>query len=94
MNWNSLNHNPVKGVQASASSARDFKGGFTTELAGGVIDDAVALMDSVGAQAVLAHPVKKVFDEARKNDKCKGMEARSVWRLFHEDGGREVKNLQ
>lgn len=93
MNWNSVNHNPVKGVNPAASSARDFKGGFTTELAGGVIDDAVALMSSVGASAVLAEPVKKVFDEARKNEKCKGMEARSVWKLFTEDGGRDIQNL-
>jgi 3-hydroxyisobutyrate/3-hydroxypropionate dehydrogenase len=93
MNWNSLNHNPIKGVNPAASSAKDFKGGFTTELAGGVIDDAVALMESVGAQAVLAKPVKKVFDEARRNDKCRGMEARSVWKLFAEDGGRDVRNL-
>jgi 3-hydroxyisobutyrate dehydrogenase len=93
MNWNSLHHNPVKGVNPFASSARDFKGGFTTELAGGVIDDAVSLMDSVGAETVLAEQVKKVFDQARKNEKCKGMEARSVWRLFAEDGGRDVKDL-
>ncbi|KIW84143.1 hypothetical protein Z517_03390 [Fonsecaea pedrosoi CBS 271.37] len=93
MNWNSLHHNPVKGVNPAASSARDFKGGFTTELAGGVIDDAVALMDSVGASTVLAEPVQKVFVEARKNDKCKGMEARSVWKLFAEDGGSDVRKL-
>ncbi|KIW94004.1 uncharacterized protein Z519_05320 [Cladophialophora bantiana CBS 173.52] len=94
MNWNSLHHNPVKGVNPAASSARDFKGGFTTELAGGVIDDAVALMNSVGAGTVLADPVQKVFVEARKNDKCKGMEARSVWKLFAEDGGNDVRKLQ
>ncbi|OAP59336.1 hypothetical protein AYL99_06634 [Fonsecaea erecta] len=93
MNWNSLHQNPVKGVNPAASSARDFKGGFTTELAGGVIDDAVALMNSVGASTVLAEPVQKVFVEARKNDKCKGMEARSVWKLFAEDGGSDVRKL-
>ena len=37
MNWNSLNHNPVKGVNPKASSSNDFKPGFTTELAAGVI---------------------------------------------------------
>ncbi len=93
MNWNSLHHNPVKGVNPAASSARDFKGGFTTELAGGVIDDAVALMKSVGAKAVLAEPTQKVFIEARKNDKCRGMEARSVWKLFSEDEGKDIENL-
>ena len=85
--------NPVKGVNPAASSARNFRGGFTTELAGGVIDDAVALMESVSASSVLAEPVKKVFDEARRNEKCKGMEARSVWKLFAEDEGRDVRKL-
>lgn len=70
---------------------KDFRGGFTTELAGGVIDDAVSLMNGVNAQTVLADNVKKVFDEARRNDKCRGMEARSVWRLFSEDGGRDLQ---
>ena len=95
MNWNSLHHNPVKGVNPTASSAKDFKGGFTTELAGGVIDDAVALMDQVGSgeTAVLAGPTKGVFDRARKDERCKGWEARSVWRLFvDEEVKRNVVN--
>ena len=75
------------------SPSKDFRGGFTTELAGGVIDDAVSLMKGVHAQTALADNVKKVFDEARRNDKCRGMEARSVWRLFSEDGGRDVRVL-
>ncbi|KAH8803349.1 3-hydroxyisobutyrate dehydrogenase, variant [Xylogone sp. PMI_703] len=92
MNWNSLHQNPVKGVNPKASSAKDFKGGFTTELAGGVIDDAVALMEQVGAKTVLANPMKNVFSKARKNPKCKGMEARSVWKLFYEDEGRDLSD--
>lgn len=92
MNWNSLHQNPVKGVNPTASSANDFKGGFTTELAGGVIDNAVALMERVGAKAVLATPTKDVFSKARRSHKCKGMEARSVWRLFSEDEGRDLSD--
>lgn len=90
MNWNSLHQNPVKGVNPAASSARDFKGGFTTELAGGVIDDAVSLMEQVGAPTVLAKPTKTVFSKARQSPKCKGMEARSVWKLFAEDEGKDL----
>lgn len=85
MNWNSLHQNPVKGVNPKASSANDFKGGFTTELAGGVIDDAVALMKQVGAKSVLADATKEVFVRARMDPRCKGQEARSVWRLFQNE---------
>ena len=93
MNWNSLHHNPVKGVNDKASSSNDFKPGFTTELAGGVIDDAVELMEMVGARTVLARPTKEVFDRARASERCRGLEARSVWRLFVEDGGKGVEGL-
>lgn len=85
MNWNSIHHNPVKGVNPKASSANDFKGGFTTELAGGVIDDAVALMEEVGAKTVLADATQEVFVRARQDQRCRGQEARSVWRLFHHE---------
>ena len=84
MNWNSLHQNPVKGVNPDASSARGFKGGFTTELAGGVIDDAVELMQKVGCRTVLAKPTQAIFAAARQSELCSGMEARSVWRLFVE----------
>lgn len=90
MNWNSLHHNPVKGVNPAASSANGFKGGFTTELAGGVIDDAVELMERMGAKTVLAKPTRDTFTRARMSPKCKGMEARSVWRLFSEDEGKDL----
>ena len=93
MNWNSLNHNPVKGVNPKASSAKDFKPGFTTELAAGVITDAVQLMDQVGSRTVLAPTVKGVFDRALISDKCKGMEARSVWKMFVEDHGVQLDGL-
>lgn len=93
MNWNSLHHNPVKGVNPASSSSHDFKPGFTTELAAGVIDDAVALMRQVGAKSVLGATVQGVFKRALENDKCRGMEARSVWRMFVEDDGRDLDGL-
>ena len=93
MTWNTLNHNPVKGVNPKSSASNDFKPGFTTELAAGVISDAVALMDQVGSQTALAPVVKSVFDRALQSKKCKGMEARSVWRMFVEDDGVELEGL-
>lgn len=93
MCWNSLNHNPVKGVNPDASSARDFKGGFATELAAGVISDAVALMDQVDTKTVLAPIVKKVFDRALVSRRCSQMEARSVWKMFVEEDGVDLKDI-
>lgn len=93
MNWNSLHMNPVKGVNPKASSARDFKGGFTVELAAGVIADAAALMEQVGQKTVLSKTVNGVYQRALDCDKTKGMESRSVWKMFVEDEGKELDGL-
>lgn len=84
MNWNSLNHNPVKGVNPNASSARDFKGGFSVELAQGVLEDATNLMRQVGTNAVLADGVLETYTKALEDPRTKGQEARSVWRFFQD----------
>lgn len=82
MNWNSLNMNPVKGVQPNSSASRDFKGGFTTELAHGVIEMAANLMGEMGTRKVIADTVKGLYDEALEDPRTKGQEARSVYRFF------------
>lgn len=84
MNWNSLHHNPVKGVNPNASSARDFKGGFSVELAQGVIEDATNLMNQVGTNKVLADKVLDTYTKALSDKRTKGQEARSVWRFFED----------
>ena len=84
MNWNSLNHNPVKGVNPHASSARDFRGGFSVELAQGVLEDATNLMGQVGTNTVLADRVLQTYNRALEDPKTKGQEARSVWRFFED----------
>ncbi|KXT16124.1 hypothetical protein AC579_5073 [Pseudocercospora musae] len=88
--WNSLHMNPVKGVQPDSSASRDFKGGFKVELAKGVTDMAVQLMDEVGAKHVFGDVMKDIFARAVKNPLCAGQESRSVWRLFTEDDGKHL----
>ena len=88
MCWNSLNMNPVRGVQPNSSASKDFQGEFKTELAKGVIDMAVKLMDDVVAKHVLGDVVKDVYARAVESPLCIGMESRSVYRLFTEDGGK------
>lgn len=88
--YNSLDQNPVKGVTAMAASAKDFEGGFSTELCKGVIDMAVDLGKQLGAKSVLADIVQKTFDVAVKSDRCSGKDCRSVYRLFSENDGHAL----
>jgi 3-hydroxyisobutyrate dehydrogenase-like beta-hydroxyacid dehydrogenase len=80
--YNSQDQNPVKGVTPGAASERDFVGGFSVELCKGVLDLAVALGDQVGAQLLLSNPVLRVYEKAVSDPRCKGLDSRSVIRLF------------
>lgn len=88
--YNSDEQNPVKGVTATAASAKDFEGGFSTELCKGVVDMAVQLGQEVGAKSVLAPIVQSVLLKAVESEKCSGKDCRSVYRLFAEDDGRAL----
>jgi 3-hydroxyisobutyrate/3-hydroxypropionate dehydrogenase len=88
--YNSLDQNPVKGVTPTAASAKDFEGGFSTELCKGVIDMAVDLGKQVGAKSVLAEVVQRTFDIAVRSEACSGKDCRSVYRLFNENDGRAL----
>lgn len=89
--YNSLDQNPVKGVTATAASAKNFEGGFSTELCKGVIDMAVDLAEQVGAKTVLSDIVQDTFNKAVKSDRCSGKDCRSVYRLFSENDGRALE---
>lgn len=89
-NYNSLDQNPVKGVTPTAASAKDFEGGFSTELCKGVIDMAVDLGKQVGAKSVLSDIVQSTFDKACKNEKTRGKDCRSVYKLFAEEDGHAL----
>lgn len=82
--------NPIKGVQPNSSSSRDFEGGFKTELAKGVTDMAVELMDDLGAKHVMATVVKDIYARAVQNPKCADKECRSIYRLIAEDDGKDL----
>lgn len=90
MCWNSLHMNPVKGVQPDSSASRDFEGGFKTELAKGVTDMAVELMNEVGAKHVMANVLKDVYARAVSNPKCIDKECRSIYKLIAEDDGSDL----
>lgn len=88
--YNCNDQNPVRGVSARASAARDFEAGFTTEMAKGVLDMALAHGETVGAKSLLGNVVSKFYEMAASHDKCKGKDFRSIWRLFAEDNGHDL----
>lgn len=89
-NYNSLDQNPIKGVTPTAASAKDFVGGFSMEMCKGVVDMAVELGEQVGAKSVLKDVVQKTFGKACEDERTKGKDCRSVYRLFAEDDGHAL----
>ena len=80
--------NPVKGVIPNSSASRDFKPGFTVELAQGVTKQMTSLMDEVGATSMFGPVMDDIWARAVETPLCKGMESRSIWRLFAEEDGK------
>ena len=88
--WNSIHMNPVKGVVANSSASRDFKPGFTVELAQGVTKQMTKLMDEVGAKSVFGPVMDDIWSRAVESPYTKGQESRSIWRLFTEENGKPL----
>ena len=79
--------NPVKGVVPTSSASKDFKPGFKVELAQGVTRQMTKLMEEVGAKSVFGPVMDDIWARATETPLCKGMESRSIWRLFAEEDG-------
>ncbi|CAK7234987.1 hypothetical protein SCUCBS95973_009117 [Sporothrix curviconia] len=92
--YNCGDQNPVHGASVRSSAEKEFAAGFTTEMAKGVLDMALAHGKSVGAKSLLGDIVSDFYEMAAEHDKCKGKDFRSIWRLFTEDGGRDVVALK
>ncbi|KAK5169809.1 uncharacterized protein LTR77_005787 [Saxophila tyrrhenica] len=87
MNWCTKNNNPVPGVQLDSVASRGYKGGFAIELAAGCIDLAVKGAEDVGAKLTLGKPMQATWHEAMEDPRCKGLDARSIYRWL---GGEEA----
>ncbi|CAK7225612.1 hypothetical protein SEUCBS140593_005959 [Sporothrix eucalyptigena] len=88
--YNCADQNPVRGVSTKSSAEKDFAAGFTTEMAKGVLDMALAHGTTVGATSLLGNIVCDFYERAVAHEKCRGKDFRSIWRLFSEDDGRDV----
>ena len=88
--YNCGDQNPVRGVSDLASASRDFEGGFTTEMAKGVLDMALDHGARVGAKSVLGGVVSDFYERAASNPLCRGKDFRSIYKLFSENDGKDV----
>lgn len=88
--YNCGDQNPVSGVSPLASSARDFEGGFTTEMCKGVLDMALDHGAKVGAKSLVGDIVSDFYETAASHEKCKGKDFRSIWKLFYENEGKDL----
>lgn len=86
--------NPVKGVIPNSSASRDFKPGFTVELAQGVTRQMTKLMEEVGAKSMFGPVMDAIWARAVENPLCKAQESRSIYRLFSEDNGQHLGKVK
>ena len=91
--FHTLKRNPIKGVHHSSPAERDFTPGFPTELAKGVFDKALDFMQEVGAKQLFGTVMADIYTRAITNEKCAGREHRSIYKLYSEDEGRDLGDV-
>ncbi|KAL1644983.1 hypothetical protein SLS58_004054 [Diplodia intermedia] len=87
--WVTSKANPVPGVQEGVPSARRYEGGFRLELCAKVLRMGARLAESVGARTVLDRPTMAAFEEAGKDERYAGRDARVVYKWLSESERRE-----
>ena len=85
MSWITAKNNPVPGVQADSVASKGYKGGFAIELAAGCIELANKMAEDAGAKMVLGPTTLRAWEEAMEDPRCKGLDARSIYRWISED---------
>ena len=80
MSWITAKNNPVPGVQPDSVASRGYKGGFAIELAAGCIDLASKMAEDANATLALGPTSQKIWHTAMEDPRCKGLDARSVYR--------------
>lgn len=91
--FHTLKRNPIKGVHPSSPAERDFKSGFPTELAKGVLDKAVDFMQEAGAKQLFGTVMADIYARAITNEKCAGREHHSIYKLYSEDEGKDLGDV-
>ena len=82
--WVTSKSNPVPGVQEGVPSSRGYEGGFRLELCAKVLGMGSRLAEMVGARTVLDKPTLGAFEEAMKDERYQGKDARVVYKWLNE----------
>lgn len=82
--WTTMSNHPVPGVQADSVASRGYRGGFAIELAAGCVDLAMKGARDVGAKMTLGPSLQAAFHAAMEDERCKGLDARSIFRWVSE----------
>ncbi|KAI5922576.1 NAD binding domain of 6-phosphogluconate dehydrogenase-domain-containing protein [Camillea tinctor] len=84
--WPSEVNNPVKGVVETAPANRDYSGGFGISLMKKDINLAIIAANEAKAKLELGSRAREVYEEAEKDERCKGRDFSVVYRFI---GGKE-----
>ncbi|KAI1487884.1 putative 3-hydroxyisobutyrate dehydrogenase G6G8.5 [Biscogniauxia mediterranea] len=84
--WPSEVNNPVKGVVETAPANRDYSGGFGIGLMKKDLKLAIIAANEAGARLELGSRAREVYEEAEKDERCKGRDFSVVYRFI---GGKE-----
>lgn len=82
--WVTSQSNPVPGIHANAPASRGYEGGFRIELCKHVLEMGSSLAEMVGARTILDKPTLGAFDEAMKDERYKGKDARVVYKWLND----------
>ncbi|RKL43083.1 hypothetical protein BFJ72_g4496 [Fusarium proliferatum] len=82
--WVTSKANPVPGVMPNVPSSNGYLGGFRIELCEKVLQMGSMLAEDVGAKTVLDGPAKQAFQEAMRDERYKGKDARVVYKWLNE----------
>lgn len=82
--WVTSKSNPVPGVQDNVPSSRGYEGGFRIELCAKVLAMGSRLAEMVGARTVLDGPTLGAFEEAMRDERYRGKDARVVYKWLNE----------
>ncbi|KAI2636089.1 NAD binding domain of 6-phosphogluconate dehydrogenase-domain-containing protein [Xylaria nigripes] len=84
--WPSEVNNPVKGVVQTAPANRDYAGGFGISLMKKDLKLAIKAAEEAKAKLELGARASEVYEEAEKQDACKGRDFSVIYRFI---GGKE-----
>ena len=82
--WVTSKSNPVPGIHANAPASRGYEGGFRIELCKKVLGMGIELGEMVGARMVTARPTYEAFEEAGRDERYKGKDARVVYKWLND----------